>query len=275
MGMKCRIATILLLAGLGEAAGWAQIASLTGTVKELGNCDSKPITFSLVAIKPCAIQDVRIVIGGKLKAITGKKGTYEISGLALGKTSVRYTKIGYGSTEAEIEIKSPKTEYNVSLFRDSLDALYWAPISSQLKTGSADFTPLAAWHSITISDLSPQAKATAAKAIGTSFATAAAPDTLRQYENVTPEQLSSAEKWIDLQMKGDKTQAGRAPELPTPILIDVAAHAARQDPAKRSVLVVDFSDTYGNAAGQALEKKLQLEAPSLATPPDTSIRKAK
>jgi len=257
-----KITTILLLAILGEAAGLAQMASLSGTVKELGNCANKPVALSLVAVKPCAIQDVRIVINGKLKAITGNKGTYDISGLALGKISVRYTKIGYGSTEAEIDIKPPKTEYNVSLFKDTLEAVYWAPISSQLKAGTAELTPLSAWQSITLSDLSPQAKATGAKAIRTSFATAMLPDSLREYESVTTEQISSAEKWLDFQMKGDRAQAGPAPVLPTPILIDVAAHAVQHDPAKGRMLLVDFSDTYGTAAGQALGKKIGIDTPS-------------
>jgi hypothetical protein len=268
--MFARIMTIVLLVILSESAGQAQMASLNGTVKELGNCDGKQATTpSLVAIKPCAIQDVRIIIGGKLRAITGKKGTYEVSGLSLGKVSVRYTKIGYGSTESEIEIKPPKTEYNVSLFKDTLDTLYWAPISDQLRTGSAEFTPLSVWHSITISDLSPQAKASSAKAIGLSVASAEAPDTLRQYENATGEQISSAEKWFDLKMKGDTEPAGRAPALPTPILIDVAAHAAKRNPARRQTLLVDFSGTYGTAAGQALEKKLQMDAPAV------EVRRAK
>jgi len=263
---------ILLLGILGESAGWTQVASLSGTVKELGNCESKPApALSLIKVKVCAIQDVRIVIGGQVKAITGAKGTYQVSGLAEGKVHVRYTKLGYGSTEADVDIRPPKTEHNVSLFKDSLDALYWAPVSEQLKSGSTEFTPLTAWHTITVSDLSPQAKATGAKAIGLSVASAQAPDTLRQYENVTIEQLSTAEKWFDLQMKGDKMQAGGAPALPTPILVDVAAHAARRDPAKQRTLLVDFSDTYGDAAGQALEKKLQLDAPAM----NPNIRNAK
>ncbi|HVV44774.1 MAG TPA: hypothetical protein VHC72_06200, partial [Bryobacteraceae bacterium] len=87
--MQYRITTILLLAALSESAGWTQMASLSGTVKELGNCNSKQtLTLSLISAKPCAIQDVRIIVGGQLKAITGKKGTYEISGLALGKVHV-------------------------------------------------------------------------------------------------------------------------------------------------------------------------------------------
>ena len=266
MSMTCRITALLFLAILGESAGWTQMASLSGIVKELGNCDGKqPTTISFVAVKPCAIQDVRIIIDGKLKAITGKKGTYEVSGLALGKISVRYTKIGYGSTESEIEIKPPKTEHNVSLFKDTLDALYWAPIPSQLKAGSTEFTPLGTWHSITVSDLSPQAKASGAKAIGPAVASAQAPDTLRQYESVTNEQLTSAEKWFDLHMKGDAAQAGRAPSLPTPILVDVAAWTARHDPAKGQVLLGDFSDAYGIEAGHALGKKLQLDAPAVNT----------
>jgi hypothetical protein len=273
--MKYRIVTIFLLALLSEATGWTQGAALSGTVKELGNCDGKqPATLSLVAIKPCAIQDVRIIIDGHLKAITGKKGTYEVSGLALGKIHVRYAKAGYGSTEAEVEIKPPKTEHDVSLFKDSLDALYWAPISNQLKSGTTQFTALTAWQSITVSDLSPQAKATGAKAIGTSFATAGAPDSLRQYESVTTEQITTAEKWFDSQMTGDTAEAGRAPLLPTPILIDVAAHVVRRDPTKSHMVLADFSAAYGTTAGQALEKKINVDTlPEGMTVPQT--RKAK
>jgi len=263
---------MLLFAILGEAAAGAQV--LSGIVKELGNCDSKPVSFSMAAVKPCVIQDVRIIIAGKLRAITGQKGTYEISGLPLGKTSVRYTKIGYGATESEIEIKSPKTEHNVSLFKDSLDALYWAPISNQLKSGTAQLTPLTAWQSITVSELSPQAKATGAKAIGTSFASATAPDSLRQYESVTMEQLTSAEKWFYEQMTGNGSLAGNAPVLPSTVLIDVAAHAAQRDPARGQMLLVDFSETYGTTAGQALEKRIKADSPSMnMAAPD--IRRAK
>lgn len=261
--MLCRFTRILLLALLAESAGWTQMASLSGTVKELGNCDSKQApALSLLKVKVCAIQDVRIIIGGQLKAITGAKGTYEISGLALGKVHIRYTKLGYGSTEADIDIKPPKTEHNVSLFKDSLDALYWAPVSDQLKSGSTEYTPLTAWQSIALSDLSPQAKATGAKAIGTSFATALVPDSLRDYESVTMEQLASAEKSFDLQIKGDRAHAGPVPALPTSILVDVAAHAVQHDPAKGRMLLVDFSDTYGTAAGQALGRKIGADTQS-------------
>jgi hypothetical protein len=257
------------------------MVSLSGIVKELGNCNSNavnklsPAGGKQVLTQPCAIQDVRIIIDGHLKAITGKKGTYEVSGLALGKVNVRYSKIGYGSTEAEIEIKPPKTQHNVSLFKDTLDAYYWAPIPGQLKTGSTEFTPISAWNSVTDSDLSPKAKAAGAKAIGLSFAAHQTPDTLRQYESVTNEQLTSAEKWVNLRMKGETAQAGPAPALPTPILIDVAAWAARQDPAKNQALLGDFSDTYGVPAGAALRKKLQMNVSRPAATPNPEVRHAR